>query len=92
MAKNGGFRLWLDDKGGSDRDFNDLVLRITSSLTATDPNGIAMARLQRGSHDALLDLTGIPATGATLNVSILTNSGYTNCFGLVKLNGDAITG
>jgi len=92
VADNGGFRLRLDDNGSSDRDYNDLELRITSSLTASNPNAIAMARHQRDSSDAILDLTSIPAAGATLDLSILTNSGYTNRFGLVKLDGDAITG
>lgn len=92
MADNGGFRLRLDDNGESDRNYNDLELRITSSLTASDPNAVAMARLQRDSSDAILDLTGLPAAGATLNISILTNAAYTNRFGLVRLEGDAITG
>jgi hypothetical protein len=51
-----------------------------------------MARLQRNSSDALLDLTTIPAAGTKLNFSILTNSAYNNRFGLVKLEVDAITG
>jgi hypothetical protein len=89
---NGGFRLLLDDGGADDGDFNDLVLNITSSLTAQDPNAIVMARLQRNSSDALLDLTTIPAAGTKLNFSILTNSAYNNRFGLVKLEVDAITG
>ena len=89
---NGGFRLLLDDGGADISDFNDLVLKITSSLTAQDPNAIVMARLQRNSSDALLDLTTIPVAGTKLNFSILTNSGYNNRFGLVKLEVDAITG
>ena len=89
---NGGFRLLLDDGGAGISDFNDLVLNITSSLTAQDPNAIVMARLQRNSSDALLDLTTIPATGTKLNFSVLTNSAYNNRFGLVKLEVDAITG
>jgi hypothetical protein len=90
--KKGGFRLRLDDNASSVRDYNDLDVRITGSLTATDPDAIAMARLQRDSSDAILDLTGIPAVGATLNLSILCNAAYTNRFGLVRLGGDALTG
>ena len=92
VGDDGGFHLRLDDNGSADRDYNDLKLRITSSLTATDPNVIAMARLQRDSSDGILDLTGIPAVGATLNFSILTDCSYINHFGLVRLDGDAITG
>ena len=91
-AENGSFRLRLDDGGSNDADFDDLDLRITGSLTAKNPSGIAMARLQRDSADALLDLTGIPSDGARLNFSLLTDSGFTNRFGLVKLDGDSITG
>ena len=91
-AENGSFRLALDDGGKPDRDFDDLKLRITSSLTAKSADAVAMARLQRNSADALLDLTGIPAAGARLYISILSDAAYTNRFGLVKLDGDAITG
>ncbi len=89
-AENGGFRLRLDDAGGPDRDYNDLDLRITSSLAATDIDGLAMARLQKSSGDAILDLTTIPTAGVHLNIAILTDCGYLNRFGLVKL--DPITG
>jgi hypothetical protein len=91
VAENGGFRLRLNDSQ-ADQDYDDLVLRITSSLSASDPNAITMARLQRDSDDAILDLTGIPTAGATLSISILTDAAFTNRFGLVKLEGDAITG
>jgi hypothetical protein len=92
-AENNSFRLSLDDGGGNnDNDGNDLNLRITSSLTATNVDAVAMARLQQDTADVILDLTGIPAGGARLNFSILTDSGYTNRFGLVRLGGDALTG
>ncbi|MEY3930491.1 MAG: hypothetical protein RLZZ516_2201, partial [Cyanobacteriota bacterium] len=92
IADQGGFLLQLDDHGSLDRDYNDLVLRITSSLTPSDPNAIAMARLQRNSGDAILDLTAISSTGARVTLSILADCGYTNRLGLVKLGGDALTG
>ena len=87
-----GFRLRLDDAGGRDRDYNDLDLRITSSLAATNIDAISMARLQKSSADAILDLTTIPTDGAKLTIAILTNCGYVNRFGLVKLENDPITG
>jgi len=89
-AESGSFRLRLDDGGSSDRDYNDLDLRITSSLTASDSNAIAMARLQTSSADAILDLTTIPTDGSRLRISILTDCGYVNRLGLVKV--DSITG
>jgi hypothetical protein len=91
-SENGGFRLSLEDGGGNIVDFNDLVIQITSSLTAQAPNAIVMARLQHNSSDAILDLTAIPAAGTKLNFSILTNSNYVNRFGLVKLAVDPLTG
>ena len=89
---NGGFSLLLEDGGGNDSDFNDLVLQISSSLIAQDSNNIVMARLQLDSSEALLNLSTIPATGTKLNFSILTDSGYNNRFGLVRLDVDSITG
>jgi hypothetical protein len=89
-AQAGGFRLRLEDASGTDRDFNDMELRITSSLIATNADDIAMARRQNTSADAIIDLTAIATVGARLTLSILTDSGYINRFGLVKL--DPITG
>ena len=43
------------------------------------------------SADAIIDLTAIPTGGAKLTLSILTDSGYINRLGLVKLE-DPITG
>ncbi|WP_341882119.1 FG-GAP-like repeat-containing protein [Synechococcus sp. UW140] len=90
-ADAGGFRLRLDDAGGPDRDYNDLELRITSSLVATKIDEIAMARRQMSSADAIIDLTTIPTSGAKLTLSILTDCGYINRLGLVKV-ADTITG
>ena len=90
-ADAGGFRLRLDDAGGPDRDYNDLELRITSSLVATKIDEIAMARRQMSSADAIIDCTTIPTSGAKLTLSILTDCGYINRLGLVKV-ADTITG
>ena len=90
-ADAGGFRLRLDDAGGPDRDYNDLELRITSSLAATTVDEIAMARRQMTSADAIIDCTTIPTSGAKLTLSILTDCGYINRLGLVKVV-DTITG
>ncbi|WP_341899605.1 FG-GAP-like repeat-containing protein [Synechococcus sp. UW140] len=90
-ADAGGFRLRLDDAGGPDRDYNDLELRITSSLVATTVDEIAMARRQMSSADAIIDCTTIPTSGAKLTLSILTDCGYINRLGLVKV-ADTITG
>ena len=90
-ADAAGFRLRLDDAGGPDRDYNDLELSITSSLVATQIDEIAMTRRQITSADAIIDLTTIPISGATLTLSILTDCGYINRLGLIKVE-DAITG
>jgi hypothetical protein len=91
-----GFRLRLDDAAGPDRDYNDLDLRITSSLAATNIDAISMARLQKGSADAIIDLTTIPTDRpTTLRISILTDCGFINQFGLVNIEKvalDPITG
>lgn len=91
-AEKDSFRLRLDDGGSNDGDFDDLELRITGSLTAKNPSSVPMARFQRDSADAILDLSAIPAAGARLNIVINSNASYTNRFGLVKLEGDSITG
>jgi len=90
-ADAGGFRLRLDDAGGPDRDYNDLELRITSSIVATTVDDIAMARRQSTSADAIIDCTTITTSGAKLTLSILTDCGYINRLGLVKV-ADTITG
>ena len=87
-----GFQLQLDDGGGKDQDFNDLQVRVSSRLTASDARANAMARLQTGSADALLDLTGIPASGARLTVSITADCANSNRLGFVKVDIDPITG
>lgn len=89
---NSGFSMHIDDGSNNAVLISDLGLRITGSLTARNPESIVMARLQRDSADALLDFTGIPAAGARLNISILSDTPNTNRFGLVRLEGDYITG
>jgi hypothetical protein len=92
-AVDGGFRVGLDDGGGNkDRDYNDLQVQVSSSLASRDADALAMARLQRDSADAILDLTGVPVTGARLKLTITADSGYTNSFGLVRLELDPLTG
>jgi hypothetical protein len=90
-ADGAGFRLRLDDAGGPDRDYNDLELSITSSFVATKIDEIAMARRQSTSADAIIDLSTIPTSGAKLTLSILTDCGYINRLGLIKVE-DSLTG
>ncbi|NDG74389.1 MAG: hypothetical protein EBX49_03435 [Synechococcaceae bacterium WB8_1B_136] len=91
-SSTNGFRLRLEDGGGNDADFNDLDVAISPTLTAPDTSVIGMGRLQRTGSDALIDLTGLPSTGSRINLSISTNSGFINQFGLVKVDGDPLTG
>jgi hypothetical protein len=83
-----GFSLGLDaDRNGT---YTDLMLDITSSIAASSPGSLAMARKQLASSDAILDLTSIAATGLTLSLDISTDCGLRNRFGFVKL--DPLTG
>uniref|UniRef100_UPI0031378513 beta strand repeat-containing protein n=1 Tax=Synechococcus sp. UW140 TaxID=368503 RepID=UPI0031378513 len=83
-----GFSLGLDaDLNGT---YTDLMLDITSSITASSPANLAMARKQLSSSDAILDLTSIAATGIQLTLDISTDCGMRNRFGFVKL--DPVTG
>jgi hypothetical protein len=91
-VEGGGIRLCFDDRGSPDGDYNDLQVYIKVSIAARNPDVIAMARLQRAGSDAILDLTGIPAAGTRLSVSITADCGYTNRLGFVRLGGDSLTG
>ena len=83
-----GYSLGLDaDRNGS---YTDLMLDISSSITASSPASLAIARKQLSSSDAILDLTSIAATGITLSLDISTDCGLRNRFGFVKL--DPLTG
>ena len=83
-----GFSLGVDiDRNGT---YTDLMLDITSSIAASSPGSLAMARKQLASSDAILDLTSIAATGLTLSLDISTDCGLRNRFGFVKL--DPLTG
>ncbi|WP_341882121.1 FG-GAP-like repeat-containing protein [Synechococcus sp. UW140] len=83
-----GFSLGLDaDLNGT---YTDLMLDITSSITASSPANLAIARKQFTSSDAILDLTSIAATGIQLTLDISTDCGMRNRFGFVKL--DPVTG
>ncbi|PHX87537.1 MAG: hypothetical protein CK536_05480 [Synechococcus sp. Baikal-G1] len=83
-----GYSLGLDaDRNGS---YTDLMLDISSSIAASSPASLAIARKQLSSSDAILDLTSIAATGITLTLDISTDCGLRNRFGFVKL--DPLTG
>ncbi len=83
-----GYSLGLDaDRNGS---YTDLMLDISSSIAASSPASLAIARKQLESSDAILDLTSIAATGITLTLDISTDCGLRNRFGFVKL--DPLTG
>jgi hypothetical protein len=83
-----GYSLGLDaDRNGS---YTDLMLDISSSIAASSPASLAIARKQLSSSDAILDLTSIAATGITLSLDISTDCGLRNRFGFVKL--DPLTG
>ena len=83
-----GFSLGLDaDRSGS---YTDLMLDISSAIAASSPASLAIARKQLASSDAILDLTGIAATGVTLTLDISTDCALRNRFGFVKL--DPLTG
>jgi uncharacterized repeat protein (TIGR02059 family) len=85
-----GYSLGLDaDRNGS---FTDLMLDISSSIAASSPASLAIARKQLESSDAILDLTSIAATGITLTLDISTDCSLHNQFGFVKLELDPITG
>jgi hypothetical protein len=87
-ARANGFTLGIDaDRNGS---YTDLMLDISSSIAASSPASLAIARKQLSSSDALLDLTSIAATGITLSLDISTDCGLRNRFGFVKL--DPLTG
>ena len=66
------------------------MLDISSSIAASSPASLAIARKQLSSSDAILDLTSIAATGITLTLDISTDCGLRNQFGFVKL--DPLTG
>ena len=66
------------------------MLDITSSITASSPANLAIARKQLSSSDTILDLTSIAATGIQLTLDISTDCGMRNRFGFVKL--DPVTG
>jgi hypothetical protein len=83
-----GFSLGLDaDRNGT---YTDLMLDISSAIAASSPASLAIARKQLASSDAILDLTGITATGVTLTLDISTDCDLRNRFGFVKL--DPLTG
>ena len=83
-----GYSLGLDaDRNGS---YTDLMLDISSSIAASSPASLAIARKQLSSSDAILDLTSIAATGITLTLDISTDCSLRNRFGFVKL--DPLTG
>ena len=83
-----GYSLGLDaDRNGT---YTDLMLDISSSIAASSPASLAIARKQLSSSDAILDLTSIAATGITLTLDISTDCGLRNRFGFVKL--DPLTG
>ena len=83
-----GYSLGLDvDRNGT---HTDLMLEISSALTASSPASLALARKQLASSDAIIDLTNIAASGITLSLDISTDCGLRNRFGFVKL--DPVTG
>ena len=83
-----GFRLGLDaDRNGT---YTDLMLDIRSSIAASSPASLVMARKQLTSSDTILDLTSITAAGIRLTLDISTDCSLRNRFGFVKL--DPVTG
>ena len=83
-----GFRFGLDaDRNGT---YTDLMLDIRSSIAASSPASLVMARKQLTSSDTILDLTSITAAGIRLTLDISTDCNLRNRFGFVKL--DPVTG
>ena len=83
-----GYSMGLDaDRNGT---YTDFMLDISSSIAASSPASLAIARKQLASSDAILDLTSIAATGLTLTLDISTDCSLHNRFGFVKL--DPLTG
>jgi hypothetical protein len=80
--------LGLDDNNNGI--YNDMTLAITSSLTASSPGDIGMARKQLSSSDAILDLSAISTSGIKLILDISTDCALHNRLGFVKL--DPLTG
>ena len=85
-----GLRLGLDaDRNGT---YTDLMLDISSSIAASSPASLAMARKQLTSSDTILDLTTITGAGISLTLDISTDCSLRNHFGFVKLELDPLTG
>ncbi|QNJ20342.1 putative cadherin domain-containing protein [Synechococcus sp. A18-25c] len=85
QQSDGSYKLHLNDNT-RDSDHDDLILDISYSSASPDPSATSMASKQQNIHDAILDLSSIPADGQTLQITLNSDCAFINRFALVKLN------
>ena len=85
---DGSFQLRLNDST-IDSDHDDLIIDISHSASSPNPVATGMAAKQQDIHNAVLDLSSIPATGQTLKLSLNSNCAFVNRIAMVKLSEDA---
>ena len=85
------FLLVLDDNA-KDHDFNDLVVKITPSSYPIRQREDEIAGLQKNYNESILDFTNIKEEGLKFQMTISASGDQRNRVGLVKLEGDVLTG
>ena len=85
QQSDGSYKLHLNDNT-RDSDHDDLIIDISFSSASPDPSATSMASKQQNIHDAILDLSSIPADGQTLQITLNSDCAFINRFALVKLN------
>ena len=86
--RDGSFQLRLNDSP-VDSDHDDLIIDISYSESPLNPDATGMAARQQNIHNAVLDLSSIPATGHNLRLSLNSNCAFINRIAMVKLSEDA---
>ena len=85
------FLLVLDDNAKDD-DFNDLVVKITPSSYPIRQREDEIAGLQKNYNESILDFTNVKEEGLKFQMTISASGDQRNRVGLVKLEGDVLTG
>ena len=85
------FLLVLDDNA-KDHDFNDLVVKITPSSYPIRQREDEIAGLQKNYNESILDFTNVKEEGLKFQMTISASGDQRNRVGLVKLEGDVLTG
>ncbi|WP_413326115.1 SwmB domain-containing protein [Synechococcus sp. MIT S9503] len=85
QQSDGIYKLRLNDNT-LDSDHDDLIIDISHSSASPDPSATSIAAEQQELHDAILDLSSIPADGQTLQITLNSDCSFINRFALVKLN------